>query len=77
MLRRREPEVGPDNRTALTYSLVTSDAELDVYAAQADAILRPLEGMRVVATGKLVDISGEGQRTELWFGSVEARQCLN
>ncbi len=72
VLRRRELVVGPDNRTALTYALVTSDGELDVYAAGAEAILAPLEHLRVVARGKLVDLSGEGHGSELWLASVES-----
>jgi hypothetical protein len=71
VLHRRERGIGPDTRTALTYALGTSDRELDVYAAQADAILAPLEGLRVVAKGKLVDLSGEGHGTELWLASVD------
>jgi hypothetical protein len=70
VLKRRDPGIGPDSRTALTYALVTNDRELDVYAARADAILAPLEGLRVVAKGKLVDLSAEGFGEELWLASV-------
>jgi hypothetical protein len=53
------------------YALVTNDRELDVYAAQADATLAPLEGLWVVAMGKLVDLSGEGFGEELWLASID------
>jgi hypothetical protein len=42
-----------------------------VYAAQADATLAPLEGLWVVAMGKLVDLSGEGFGEELWLASID------
>ena len=71
VLRRREPEVGPDNRPALNYTLVTSGGELDVYAAHVDEILAPLDDRRVVARGKLVDLGDAGRGLELWLASVE------
>jgi hypothetical protein len=71
VLRRREPEVGPDNRPALNYTLATSEGEFDVYAAQVDAILARLDDRHVVARGKLVDLGGAGRGRELWLASVE------
>lgn len=72
MLRRRERGTGPNTRTALTYSLATSEGELDVYAAQADAVLAPLDGLRVVALGKLVDLRDDGYGEELWLASIDS-----
>jgi len=72
VLQRREPPVGPDVRTALTYTFVTTESEIDVYAAHADEILAPLVGLRVVARGKLVDLSNEGYGAELWVASIDS-----
>ena len=71
VLRRREPPVGPDARTALTYTFISTDGEIDVYAAHVEEILAPLVGLLVMARGKLIDLSDEGYGAELWVGSIE------
>jgi hypothetical protein len=72
VLRRCERGTGPNTRTALTYALATPEGELDVYAAQADAVLGPFDGLRVVAVGKLVDLRDDGYGEELWLASIDA-----
>ena len=71
VLRRREPPGGPAARAALTYCLVTDDRRLNIYAAHLDELLKPLEGLRVEAKGKLVDLAAEGHGEELWLASIE------
>jgi hypothetical protein len=70
-LRRRDVPVGPAARTALSFALVTRDRELPIYAANVAADLTPFVGRRVVARGKLVDLTTEGYGPELWLASIE------
>jgi hypothetical protein len=72
LLERQEAPVGPASRTALTHVLLLPGRRLDVYAANVEAALAPFVGRRVVARGKLVDLSGEGYGRELWLASVAA-----
>lgn len=74
VLRRREVPLGPAARTALTFVLVADGREIDVYAARAERTLAPFVGRRVVATGKLVDLSSEGYGIELWLASIAAEE---
>lgn len=71
VLWRREVPAGPSARTALTFALATGDRHLPVYAANAEHLLAEFVGRRVVAVGKLVDLSPEGYGEELWLGSLE------
>jgi hypothetical protein len=72
LLRRREPPSGPAARAALAFTLLTAEREVAIYAAHADAILGPLDGLRVEARGKLVDLTSEGYGEELWLAWIEA-----
>jgi hypothetical protein len=71
VLRRCDPPGGPAARAALTFCLLTGGRQLNVYAAHLDELLTPLEGLRVKARGKLVDLSAEGHGEELWLASIE------
>jgi hypothetical protein len=70
-LRRQDVPAGPAARTALSFALVTRDRELSIYAASVEADLTPFVGRRVVAEGKLVDLTTEGYGPELWLASIE------
>lgn len=70
-LRRRAGDDGPGGRSALAFSLHTKDATLPVYAARVADRLAPYIGMRVIATGKLLDLRSEGMGRELWIGMIE------
>lgn len=67
--RRDEPE-GPGSRGGLAYVLITSDREIPVYAAGVREKLAAFVGERVIARGKLVDLSAEGFGPELWIGAI-------
>ncbi|HEX5761191.1 MAG TPA: hypothetical protein VF121_18550 [Thermoanaerobaculia bacterium] len=69
-LEKVDPVVGPAGRTSLTYALRTADRRLPVYAAGVQERLAPFTGRAVRATGKLVDLSGEGLGRELWIASI-------
>jgi hypothetical protein len=43
---------------------------IDVYAANVGAVLSRFVGRPAVATGKLVDLTGEGLGEELWLASI-------
>lgn len=70
VLQKREVAVGPATRAALAYILITEEGEFTVYAARAEDKLAPLVGRRVLAEGKLVNLSNEGYGQELWLASV-------
>jgi hypothetical protein len=74
VLRRRDVPLGPGTRPALSFMLVADGREIDVYAATAERRLAPFVGRRVLATGKLVDLSGEGYGMELWLASIAAEE---
>jgi hypothetical protein len=73
VLRRREPPGGPAGRAALAYALELEDRSLDVYAANVQDVLADFVDRPVAATGKLVDLSGEGFGEELWLATIRAR----
>jgi hypothetical protein len=70
VLRRREPPGGPAGRAALAYALEVDGRSVDVYAASVEAVLARFLGRKIVATGKLVDLGGEGFGEELWLASI-------
>lgn len=70
VLERREAPGGPAARSALTFALVVEGRPLDVYAANVEETLAGFVGRPVVASGKLVDLSGEGYGEELWLASI-------
>jgi hypothetical protein len=70
VLRRREPPGGPAGRAALAYSLELEDETLDVYAANVEHVLAGFVDLPVEASGKLVDLSGDGFGKELWLASI-------
>jgi hypothetical protein len=41
------------------------------YATHADAVLAPLDRLRVVALGKLVSLRDDGYGEKLWLASIE------
>jgi hypothetical protein len=69
-LQERSAPVGPTGRTTLTYTLVTADAHLPVYAPDGGHRLGPFVGPHVVVKGKLVDLRDEGLGQELWIGAI-------
>jgi hypothetical protein len=69
-LQERPALVGPAGRTTLTYTGVTPDAHLPVYAPDGGHHLKPFVGPWVVVKGKLVDLRNEGLGQELWIGAV-------
>ena len=76
-LARRRVAAGPGVRTALTFSLETTNgAALPVYAAGVETKLGPFEDQRVVVRGKLVDLGPEGHGTELWIGTLAREGSL-
>jgi len=70
VLRRREPPRGPAGRAALAYALELEGSYVDVYAAIVEALLARFLDHKIVATGKLVDLGGEGFGKELWLASI-------
>lgn len=70
VLRERRPVIGPANRTALFYALVTTDEELAVYAAGSPQKFTPYLDQPVVVRGKRVDLGAEGFGPELWAASI-------
>jgi hypothetical protein len=74
VLRRRDVPVGPATRSALAFVFVAEGREVDVYAASAERSLEPFVDRRVVARGKIVDLSGEGYGMELWLASIAAEE---
>ena len=70
MLRRRELPAGPAGRAALAFALEVEGAPVDIYAANVEAALRGFLDRAIIATGKLVDLSGEGFGKELWLASI-------
>ncbi len=70
MLRPGDPPRGPAGRAALAYVLEVEGRPIDVYAANVEAVLGRFVDQPVVATGKLVDLSGEGLGEELWLASI-------
>jgi hypothetical protein len=69
-LQKRTAPVGPAGRGGLSYTLVTEDEQLPVYAANIEGKLAPFVGYEVVVRGKLVDLSDEGFGQELWIASI-------
>jgi hypothetical protein len=70
VLRRRDPPRGPAGRAALAYTLEVEGDSVDVYAANVEAMLVGFLDRKIVASGKLVDLSGEGFSKELWLASL-------
>jgi hypothetical protein len=70
VLRRRDLPAGPAGRAALAYALEVEGAAVDIYAANVEAPLRSFIDRAIIATGKLVDLSGEGFGNELWLASI-------
>ena len=70
VLRRREPPAGPAGRAALAYALEVDGASIDIYAANVEAVLSGFLDRAIIATGKLVNLSGEGFGNELWLASI-------
>ncbi|WP_299406723.1 hypothetical protein [Acaryochloris sp. IP29b_bin.148] len=71
ILQERQASQGPSSRLGLNFTLVTSDGELPVYAANVVPKLMPLVNTSVVVRGKLVDLKDEGFGPELWIGSIQ------
>ncbi len=71
VLKERQATTGPAGRAALSYSLVTPEEIIPVYAGSVGDRLVPLVGQAVQVTGKLVDLSAEGFGQELWIASIE------
>ncbi|HEX6113291.1 MAG TPA: hypothetical protein VFZ10_13370 [Geminicoccaceae bacterium] len=69
-LQERLVTLGPAGRTSLSFTLVTDEGDLAVYAAGVAQLLAPLAGRPVEARGKLVDLRGEELGQELWIGSI-------
>jgi hypothetical protein len=69
-LRERPVAPGPGSRTSLSFTLVTDEGDLPVYAAGVARRLASLAGRPVEAFGKLVDLRSEGLGQELWIGSL-------
>ena len=72
VLRKRDAPLGPATRGALSFTLVTADKSLPVYAANVEQRLGPFVGRQVLVSGKLVDLSQEGFGEELWIASIQA-----
>ena len=70
MLRPGDPPLGPAGRAALAYVLEVEGRPVQVYAANVETVLRRFVDRAVVATGKLVDLSGEGLGEELWLAFI-------
>ena len=69
-LIEREVEVGPANRTALTFALKIEGDKTPVYAAGVEKQLGRFVGQRVEIKGKLVDLKDEGFGIEIWIGEI-------
>jgi hypothetical protein len=74
MLQRRKVPLGPNTRSAVSFMLIENEREIPVYAATMEQRLTPFVGRRVLATGKLVDLSSEGYSTEFWPASITAKE---
>jgi hypothetical protein len=70
ILQRRRAPTGPNTRTANKYVLLAEDAELPIYAANAEGKIGEYVGCYVLIWGKLVDLSVEGFGKELWIGRI-------
>jgi hypothetical protein len=71
-LQERRVGVGPESRGGLSYVLVSDLGQLNVYAANAEALLAGFLGRSVRVRGKLVDLTQQGHGKELWPASIEA-----
>ncbi len=63
---------GPAGRPALSLVLHTETADLPVYAAGVEGVLRQLIGRPVIVWGKRVDFRPAGFGIELWIREIEA-----
>jgi hypothetical protein len=72
LLQARTPQKGPASRTALLFTLVLSAESIAVYAAGVKDRVAPFTGMRVIARGKLVDLTSEGYGRELWIADIRS-----
>jgi hypothetical protein len=70
VLERRPPPVGPNARAALHFALKTDAGTFAVYSAAVDRLLAPFVGLRVEASGKLIDLRSEGFGVELWIARI-------
>ena len=70
-LEERLSGIGPDTRGRLTYVLVGDLGRLNIYAANADKLLKRFLRRSVRIRGKLVDLTDEGHGKELWPASIE------
>jgi hypothetical protein len=71
MLEERSEVLGPGSRGGLAYTLITEQAQLNVYAANVREVLEPFRGRLVRIRGKLVNLRNEGEGQELWIASIE------